>query len=311
MVFALIMVVIIGTACGEKVISDGGSMVMGSSADMPADSGASDHDVTDLVVPDSSAESDPGGQIDLPVKIVTMQNREFESENVTIERMYHSMVNEKGEQLVCIYFELPKIKGDSDGVRKINAYFQEQYTNWRMGKSDRLSFYEDGMMDDFLASVREHQKIYGKELLIDSGLYYSIRTDLRFEDEKIISFWQWPHLKTDTLSQFGFFGITFDMDTGEPLPFTHFFDVDAIQFKERLRNFLLEHPGIPSDAINEFFDTNTKDFLYKYRGHEWDLSYEYDYDGINVSLALNQIDGYMGIVFDGNANQPFSWPTFG
>jgi hypothetical protein len=308
-VVALVMVLmaVFGAACTKEVISSGGSAMVGSNTDVIKESGASTQDGADAVTPDSLTKPDLSEQSDMPVNMIGVPKDEFKSENVDIDRMEHTITNENGEIITTIYFELPRLKGDSNAIRKINAYFQAQYENWLSSKGDRLSYFQDDGMSDFQVSVKRYQKIDSDKPNRKPSPSYDIRTYLAFEDGKIISFEQIVFNSTlDTM--FSGFGVTFDMETGELLPLTHFFDVDPAEFREGLRDFLLADTRFQSNAINEFFDTNTSDFLYEYRGHEWDLSYEYYYDGITVWLALNQIDGYMGIAWNANADPPFFWP---
>jgi hypothetical protein len=199
------------------------------------------------------------------------------NQTVSIEHMDHSQVMR--ETLIPAYFEKLVVKGDSVGARKINAYFEEQYENWLNSRGDRLSHYYDGSMTDFFTDTN-----YG-----GMPKYFTVDTEVTFISETLISVRQCERWSKRSRSV-NFFGSTFDLNTGEPVPFTYFVDIGADEFRGGLKSFLDKYGIYPVGAVRKFFDGFSKaEFTYMLDEHGYDLSYDYYYDGASIFLMIDNI----------------------
>ncbi len=241
---------------------------------------------------------------------------------VDIVRQDHPIKNYKGELIADIYYDKPLLQGNNESLIKINKFFEDEYLNWLNDTPSRINFYQSNEMERFLESVR-NWRINNEQALIKQPFSNTIDTDVVFLSHDIISIrhdWHWMVGGVSSNYQFGY---TFDLKTGELLPFTYFFDVKANDFKDTLFNLITESnlidksDEVKQEFIKKYYAPNSDcNFMYCSDGKTYDLSYEYYYDGKNINIILNEImynasvilkwNGELGDKFKGISKKPVS-----
>lgn len=228
-------------------------------------------------------------------------NHSFQKKNyvphITIERMEHSITSTDGELLALIYFDKPLVSGNFKSILKVNKYFESVYEDWLNGKSNMINFYGGFSMNKFLDNLNSMRKVYGDDKFIIQPLEYYVDTEVVFLSEKLISFRHYVHFFSGGASDTYCFGNTFDVKTGEIVSFTDFYNVNAYSFKNSLVKFLIQYGII--NGITGFYDIDNE-FIYESNKHQWNMAYEYYYDGTSICLTLNQIGVHSGYIVKWN-----------
>ena len=211
---------------------------------------------------------------------------------VNLEQIDHSVKDGQGHVLGKAYFVKPELSDDTTVVAKINAYFNTEYQNWLNGKADKLTYYYAGEMNRFLDSINFARGAYGDASMIQSPYVYTIDTCVAYEDKDVISFAQTDFRYFGGPSNASDFGATFSLKTGELLPFTYFADVKADAFRKDFANIVCQSKVVPylsNRDIAKILGPNVQhDFTYEDDGRQWDLKYNYCYDGVSVCILFNQ-----------------------
>ena len=141
-------------------------------------------------------------------------------------------------------------------------------------------------------------------------LRYTVDAEVTYVDEKILSIRQIVFWSSGGPSGYTYFGSTFDLETGETVPFTRFSDVDADAFRNDLVKFILKNEmdsSTDKTRLIERVGPNPRhDFIYSFEDREWRFDEEYYYDGISICLTLNQINasGYV-VKWNGKTGKAF------
>ncbi len=145
---------------------------------------------------------------------------------------------------------------------------------------------------------------YGDEILANQPLEYTVQSEVVFNEKGVLSIKQIVHLFMGGPSGTSYFGSTFDLRTGDMIPFTRFADVVADDYRANLTKFILDdHHDFPINTDEQkkvsciLKPNTTHDFKYiesSYGSNEYegDLSYDYYYDGKSINLIFNQITSY-------------------
>ena len=211
---------------------------------------------------------------------------------VSVERTSRPVTNEKGQVLGIVYYERPVVSGDSEAVRKINAFYEREEQEWFDGYG-RNTLYNEDRYAYFLESVEIMRERYGDEVLSKDPTRYTINTRIMFLDEKYLSVVQISNWYTEHNSYY-YFGSTFDLNTGELLPITDIVDISPGDMKK-----------IIADATYEqYYGDLSDEYVITYYGKETDMRYEYFYDGTFIYIIDNSGEYWMdGIVIRWNKKE--------
>lgn len=229
-----------------------------------------------------------------------------EADFITIKRIDHSIKNDSGDILALIYFDKPVFKEKSDAVSKIDEYFETEYSNWLNSEPNRLNIYGNigNSMKKFLESLNDMREMYGDSTIMKYPLKYYVDTEVTFLSKDILSIKQYVYWSSGGPSDTYAFGSTFNLKTGELIPFTYFYDVSKNDFNDSLTEFLIQSNMVDylSDQELEELLNSDKDnnFSYDVDSCQWNLSYEYYYDGTSIYLCLNQIGIHSGYIVKWN-----------
>lgn len=235
----------------------------------------------------------------------------MKTSEVTIEKMDYSVKNDNGNVLAEVYYEKPVIYDNTNASSIINQYFENKYSDWL----------NDEQMKRFLETV-EGWKVSNEEDLIISPFFHKTNTDITYLSSDIISILQTTHWMAGGVYDCYRYGYTFNLNTGELLPFTYFYDVSADDFRNNLYNFIQSkrelggNNGESTSGTNEIHQNFLKKYYapnsahnFKYESDEkvYDISYEYYYDGKNINLILNNIAVHSSIIvrWNGKINDDF------
>lgn len=231
----------------------------------------------------------------------------------SIETIDHSVISD-GKEIATIYFQKPVISGNSDVITKINYFFQNQYENWINGTPDKLSEYATkNAMDFFTKSLDKFRKEHKDEKIPENYFRCCVDTEIMYQSDSILSIRQKVYWLLTGPRSFNVFGTTIDLKTGELLPFTNFYDVDADTFRGNLTDFLTTAISSWADAdllasriVERYGSNNKHNYSYVYNSQNGDLSNDYYYDGNNICMTLN-LGGYTGVIvkWNGKINNEF------
>ena len=158
-------------------------------------------------------------------------NKDNYSVEVIIERMDQSIYDEEGRLIAIVYYDKPVIRGDSEAVKKINAYFDneaEAFYDQGTGISwlSQINFYED-----FKNGMELMKERWGNEMLSQHPTHYTMDTSVCYMDEDMISIvqvWNYNLEHNDWYC----YGSTFDLQTGELIPITKLVNIKPEGMKE-------------------------------------------------------------------------------
>lgn len=215
---------------------------------------------------------------------------------VSMERIDHSVKSESGKIIALIYFDKPSFTENSQSMIKIKKYFESEYEEWLNGNPSAINFYGDLSISKFFNQLKNMQSAYDESTLVKHPLEYSVNTELVFFSNDILSFRQYIHWYSGGPSDTYVIGSTFNLKTGELIPFTEFNDINASAFKKNLSAFLNKRE---IEGTFDNYGINDK-FIYEFNEHEWNMSYEYYYDGDFICLILNHIGIHSGYIVKWN-----------
>ena len=189
-------------------------------------------------------------------------NRDDYSDQVLIEKVDQSVYDEQGRLIAQIYYDKPVIQGDSEAVKKINAYFDNEAN----------AFYNQ--FKDGLELMKER---WGNEILAEYPPRYAMDTSVCYMDENIISIVQVRNYMLEHNSWYCY-GSTFDLRTGELIPITKLINIKPEEMKAI---FLITGNIIDIGVYEVLKDDN---YVIDDCGHRIDMKYEYFYDGESYYL---------------------------
>jgi hypothetical protein len=207
--------------------------------------------------------------------------------DITIEKIDLSIYSE-GYLVGDFFYEKPHVPGKSRAANRINDFFCREYDRFLNGS---LMFPDN---DDYRRSKDYLEESLGwwdaKELAIQP-FTCNVVTKMTFLSEDYISFFQtyraWSTGPRDTFN----YGVTFNMKTGELVPFTAFVGIEANAFKNRLCDTLLPLVDIfsimPEDVYKMYGPDDDNTFIVTYYNTEVALDKCYFYDGKSIFLTLN------------------------
>lgn len=222
---------------------------------------------------------------------------------VSVERTSRPVTNEKGQVLGIVYYERPVVSGDSEAVRKINAFYEREEQEWFDGYGRNTLYCED-CFTDFLEAVEIMRERYGDECLSRDPVRYTINTRIMFLDEKYLSVVQISNCLTEHNSHYCF-GSTFDLETGKLVSIDALADLDAEGLKKIIED------GIGKNKI--YSEVKGDNYLIHYYGNEIEMNYEYYYDGNNFYIILNRMEMGDGVivVWNGKWGEEYDVEEFG
>lgn len=197
-------------------------------------------------------------------------------------------------RIAIMYYEKPVIFGDTEAIRKINAYFEEDAKNWSLGRECRMA--DEGDYEYFLKQTTSYMEDYGELRILENPTRYTVDTSIILSGEKYISVLQMFFRINGGPSATEYYGSTFDLETGELLPIHAIIEADADTFRDMLVESIIEDGGglDSGDIVDivEYYGKNDKgDYLAEDYGEITDLSYAYAYDGDYFYLTLNEYVG--------------------
>ena len=198
-------------------------------------------------------------------------NKDNYSAEVIIERMDQSIYDEGGRLIAIVYYDKPVIQGDSEAVKKINAYFDneaEAFYDRGTGISwlSQINFYED-----FKNGMELMKERWGNEMLSQHPTHYTMDTSVCYMDEDMISIvqvWNYNLEHNDWYC----YGSTFDLQTGELIPITKLVNIKPEGMKEI---FL----SVAYEEAEEYEVLKGDNYVIDDYGHCVDMKYQYFYDG--------------------------------
>ena len=204
-------------------------------------------------------------------------NKDNYSVEVIIERMDQSIYDEEGRLIAIVYYDKPVIQGDSEAVKKINAYFDneaEAFYDRGTGISwlSQINFYED-----FKNGMELMKERWGNEMLSQHPTHYTMDTRVCYMDEDIISIVQVWNYNLEH-NNWHCYGSTFDLRTGELIPITKLISIKPEEMKAI---FLITGNIIDIGVYEVLKDDN---YVIDDCGHRIDMKYEYFYDGESYYL---------------------------
>lgn len=183
----------------------------------------------------------------------------------TIERVDFSVTDDAGLPVALIYYDKPFLLEGSYAYEEINAYFDEEYNNWK--NSDKWS--------DFLEDVATGRETWGDEDMEIMPYVNTCQTKVMFADDERISILQIKYWQTAGPESCSYFGHTFDLKTGKLLSLDEIIDLDIDSFQAMISDALKE---------NQDYLTLTPEQL----DEPVNPPYEYYYDGEYVYIIFNE-----------------------
>ena len=209
---------------------------------------------------------------------------------IAIDRKDHSVKNDQGKILGIAYFDLLQVKGNSAAVKKINRFFQNAYEAWKRGTWELQA--DDGYTLGWLREDIQERPFICPELT-------TIAT-VMFMSNDVLSVRMTDYSSRGGPTGCQVYGYTFNLKTGDLVPFTHFAKVNADEFREEFVKFLSISDSFPEDRATEICKVlspnENHDFTYQYAYNKlsltYDLSLDYFYDGQSIYLMLNVFSGH-------------------
>jgi hypothetical protein len=226
---------------------------------------------------------------------------------VSLERMNHN-ITVRGAEVVR-YFDKPVISGDSEAVSKINEHFDNEYEAWLNGNASKFSNYHDNRMSRFLDNV--DISLERRKTEPSNGMFkYYVDASVTFLSEEVLSIRQTVYIASGSSPAVQPFGVTFDLATGELLPFTYFVDITADDFRSGLLDYVLANITIgywDGDRVTKYLEPNGKhNFDYMRDEKLWDMSYDYYYEEDAIWLILRNLDTPIPILkWNGKSGEKF------
>jgi hypothetical protein len=211
--------------------------------------------------------------------------------DVSIERIDYSIKNSDGQLLASVYYDMPVVNENSDSAERINAFFRDECDGWFEGQN-RLTHFQEGWYSGFTENVSESMDAYGEDVVSEQPFSYRVDSLITFSDKNILSVLQIATYQTAGPMNQYYFGSTFDLQTGELIPFEEIVNASA----DFLRDAIFElsaHESLKLDdaaleRINRIYGALGDDnYDYFYNGNKFQLNSEYFYDGTDYYIILN------------------------
>ena len=203
-------------------------------------------------------------------------NRDDYSDQVLIEKVDQSVYDEQGRLIAQIYYAKPVIQGDSEAVKKINAYFDNE-ANAFYDQGTSVTWFSKDAFHQFKDGLELMKERWGNEILAEYPPRYAMDTSVCYMDENIISIVQVRNYKLEHNSWYCY-GSTFDLRTGELIPITKLINIKPEEMKAI---FLIAGNIIDIGVYEVLKDDN---YVIDDCGHRIDMKYEYFYDGESYYL---------------------------
>ena len=203
-------------------------------------------------------------------------NRDDYSDQVLIEKVDQSVYDEQGRLIAQIYYDKPVIQGDSEAVKKINAYFDNE-ANAFYNQGTSVTWFSADAFQQFKDGLELMKERWGNEILAEYPPRYAMDTSVCYMDENIISIVQVRNYMLEHNS-WHCYGSTFDLRTGELIPITKLISIKPEEMKAI---FLITGNIIDIGVYEVLKDDN---YVIDFGGHRIDMKYEYFYDGESYYL---------------------------
>ena len=203
-------------------------------------------------------------------------NRDDYSDQVLIEKVDQSVYDEQGRLIAQIYYAKPVIQGDSEAVKKINAYFDNE-ANAFYDQGTSVTWFSKDAFHQFKDGLELMKERWGNEILAEYPPRYAMDTSVCYMDENIISIVQVRNYMLEHNS-WHCYGSTFDLRTGELIPITKLINIKPEEMKAI---FLIAGNIIDIGVYEVLKDDN---YVIDFGGHRIDMKYEYFYDGESYYL---------------------------
>ena len=203
-------------------------------------------------------------------------NRDDYSDQVLIEKVDQSVYDEQGRLIAQIYYDKPIIQGDSEAVKKINAYFDNE-ANAFYDQGTSVTWFSKDAFHQFKDGLELMKERWGNEILAEYPPRYAMDTSVCYMDENIISIVQVRNYMLEHNS-WHCYGSTFDLRTGELIPITKLISIKPEEMKAI---FLIAGNIIDIGVYEVLKDDN---YVIDFYEHHIDMKYEYFYDGESYYL---------------------------
>ena len=203
-------------------------------------------------------------------------NRDDYSDQVLIEKVDQSVYDEQGRLIAQIYYDKPVIQGDSEAVKKINAYFDNE-ANAFYNQGTSVTWFSADAFQQFKDGLELMKERWGNEMMAEYPTRYAMDTSVCYMDENIISIVQVRNYVLEHNS-WHCYGSTFDLRTGELIPITKLISIKPEEMKAI---FLITGNIIDIGVYEVLKDDN---YVIDFGGHRIDMKYEYFYDGESYYL---------------------------
>ena len=203
-------------------------------------------------------------------------NRDDYSDQVLIEKVDQSVYDEQGRLIAQIYYDKPVIQGDSEAVKKINAYFDNE-ANAFYNQGTSVTWFSADAFQQFKDGLELMKERWGNEMMAEYPTRYAMDTSVCYMDENIISIVQVRNYMLEHNSWYCY-GSTFDLRTGELIPITKLINIKPEEMKAI---FLIAGNIIDIGVYEVLKDDN---YVIDFGGHRIDMKYEYFYDGESYYL---------------------------
>ena len=203
-------------------------------------------------------------------------NRDDYSDQVLIEKVDQSVYDEQGRLIAQIYYDKPVIQGDSEAVKKINAYFDNE-ANAFYDQGTSVTWFSKDAFHQFKDGLELMKERWGNEILAEYPPRYAMDTSVCYMDENIISIVQVRNYMLEHNSWYCY-GSTFDLRTGELIPITKLINIKPEEMKAI---FLIAGNIIDIGVYEVLKDDN---YVIDFYEHHIDMKYEYFYDGESYYL---------------------------
>lgn len=203
-------------------------------------------------------------------------NRDDYSDQVLIEKVDQSVYDEQGRLIAQIYYDKPVIQGDSEAIKKINAYFDNE-ANAFYDQGTSVTWFSKDAFHQFKDGLELMKERWGNEILAEYPPRYAMDTSVCYMDENIISIVQVRNYMLEHNSWYCY-GSTFDLRTGELIPITKLINIKPEEMKAI---FLIAGNIIDIGVYEVLKDDN---YVIDDCGHRIDMKYEYFYDGESYYL---------------------------
>ena len=240
-------------------------------SDTEVSDAAIEPDYSETEIDDIAVESG-----DTDMSISNAATEEDYSDRVSIERRDESVYDEEGRLIAQIYYDKPVIRGDSEAIKKINAYFDNE-ANAFYNQGTSVTWFSADAFQQFKDGLELMKERWGNEIMAEYPTRYAMDTSVCYMDENIISIVQVRNYMLEHNS-WHCYGSTFDLRTGELIPITKLISIKPEEMKAI---FLITGNIIDIGVYEVLKDDN---YVIDDCGHRIDMKYEYFYDGESYYL---------------------------